>query len=638
MASLLTATGVSKSFGEREILKDISFTVDENSKIGFIGPNGAGKTTLFKLLTGEEDCEGSIITNSLLKVGYMEQTPPEEDAVTAYDYTLKVFSRLMDIEKQLNEIHKKIEEKDGDIDALVKKQDRLNSEYFRGDGMVYKAKTRSMLLGLGFTEQELDYPLAKLSGGQKTRLSLARALLSDANLLLLDEPTNHLDIGAVQFLEDFLKVYNRAFIVISHDRYFLDRVTTSTMELEDCRLISFTGSYSDFVKKREEARKAARRKYENTIAEIKRVEGIIEQQKRWGRERNIRTAESKRKSIDRLEKELEKPSEEEVKLRFHFPRSKRSGSDVLTVSGLSKRYGKKELFKDVSFEIKRGDRVFVLGPNGCGKSTLYGVIKGTVTPDSGEVHRGVNLTEAYYDQGRSDMSGSKTVMDELWDVYPGMIQTEVRNALAMFLFRDDDVFKTVDCLSGGEKARLALLTVLLTGANFLLLDEPTNHLDINAREALEEAIAEYDGTVFIVSHDRYLINKLATKLLVFEGNKVLSYNFNYDQYIEYKKQTEARPPQTPAEPEVKPGQSDYRRQKELQSNIRKLESKIKRLEADVSASEEKISFLNEQINSSGSDFELIMELSEKLKAEEALMEENMTLWEQTSERLEELRE
>ncbi|MGN1098323.1 MAG: ABC-F family ATP-binding cassette domain-containing protein, partial [Clostridia bacterium] len=424
MASLLMANGVSKSFGERVLFEDLNFNIDENSKIGFIGANGVGKTTLFKILTGEEDYEGEFVKNSLLKIGYMEQTPPEENGVTAYDYTLEVFSRLIEIEKELEEIHRKIEEKSGDIESLVKRQDKLNTEYFNNDGMVFRAKTRSMLLGLGFLEEELGHPLSKLSGGQKTRLSLARALLSDANLLLLDEPTNHLDIEAASFLEDFLKNYNRAFIVISHDRYFLDKVTNSTFELENCRITSYTGSYSTFVKKKEEVLEAAKRKYENTMAEIKRIEGIIEQQRRWNRERNIKTAEHKQKSIDRLEKDLEKPVENNDRILFRFPPAKRSGNDVLFAENLSKSYGGKVLFENSSFEIKRGDRVFLLGPNGCGKSTLYGIIKGTVTPDSGVVRRGTNLFEAYYDQNRSDMSGSKTVMDELWDEYPKMVQSE----------------------------------------------------------------------------------------------------------------------------------------------------------------------------------------------------------------------
>lgn len=636
MASLLMASNVSKSFGERTLFKDLTFNIDENSKIGFIGANGAGKTTLFRIIMGEEDCEGSFVKNSLLKLGYMEQTAPEEEGITAYDYTLGVFSRLLEIEERLAEIHSSIEAGEGDIDSLVKRQDALNNEYFNNDGLVFRAKTRSMLLGLGFLEEELNHPLSKLSGGQKTRLGLARALLSDANLLLLDEPTNHLDFDAAAFLEDFLKNYNRAFIVISHDRYFLDKVTNTTFELENGGITAYTGSYSTYMKKKEEALEAAKRKYENTVAEIKRIEGIIEQQKRWNQERNYKIIDNKQKSIDRLEKDLEKPFENHDSIKFRFPPAARSGDDVLTVQGLSKRYGEKRLFTDASFDIKRGDRVFLLGPNGCGKSTLYGIIKGTVAPDSGSVVRGVKLKEAYYDQNRSDMSGDKTVMDELWDEYPKMVMSEVRGALAAFLFREDDVLKTVDLLSGGEKARLALLTVMLTGANFLLLDEPTNHLDIRAREALEQALEGFDGTVFIISHDRYLINKLATKILAFEDGTVRAYNFNYDQYLEYKANHAEAAAETVREPE-KESKLDYRRQKELQSSIRRLEGKIKRLEEAVTQGEARIDGLNAEINAAGSDFEKIIELSEALRLAEESLEADMTAWEAATNELEEMR-
>lgn len=636
MASLLTASGISKSFGERVLFNNISFTVDESSKIGFIGANGVGKTTLFRVIAGEEDFTGDLVKNSLLKIAYMEQAPPEDDNETAFDYTLSVFSRLLELETLLEQVRSAIERGDGDIDALVRRQESLNDEYLRGDGMVFRAKTRSMLLGLGFTAEELDYPLTKLSGGQKTRLGLARSLLGDANLLLLDEPTNHLDIDAISFLEDFLSACGKAYVVISHDRYFLDKVTTSTFELENASITAYKGSYSVFVQKKAEALEAAKKKYESTVAEIKRIEGIIEQQKRWGQERNFKIIDNKQKSVDRLEKDLEKPFEQTESISFRFPPSKRSGNDVLTARGLSKSYGRKLLFKDADFEIKRGERVFLLGPNGCGKSTLYNIIKGAVKPDAGSVTHGASLYEAYYDQSRSDMSGGKTVIDTLWDEYPKLVQTEIRNALGAFLFKGDDVFKTVDRLSGGEKARLALLTVMMSGANFLLLDEPTNHLDIDAREALEAAIEGYDGTVFIISHDRYLINKLSTKLLVFEDGTVKTYRTDYDGYTELKAKRSAPSPAAASRPESG-SKSDYLRRKELQSSVRRLEAKVAKLEAAIADGEEKIAAFHDGINSAGSDFEKIMELSAALEAEEKLLDENMAEWETATEELERVR-
>ena len=473
-----------------------------------------------------------------------------------------------------------------------------------------------------------------LSGGQKTRLSLARTLLSEANFMLLDEPTNHLDIDSVRFLEDFLKNCNKAFIVISHDRYFLDKVTNTTIELENRKISCYTGSYSTYLEKKEQVKKAAERKYENTMAEIKRIEGIIEQQKRWNRERNIRTAEHKQKSIDRLQETLEKPEEDTSKIKFRFTAERKSGNDVLKVTNLEKSYGDKPLFKNVNFEIKRGERVFLLGPNGCGKSTLYKMIKGTLGSPEGAVFFGTNVDCAYYDQDRSDIQGGKDVESELWDVYPKMDRTQIRNALAAFLFRGDDVFKMTDTLSGGEKARLSLLEIMLTGANFLLLDEPTNHLDIRSKEALEEAISNFEGTVFIISHDRYLINKMADKILAFENGTVNSYNLNYDDYVNKIAANTVENVNETQKPKKEP--NDYQRQKQLQSERRKLEGKIKRTEEAIESCEKDIERLNEEINSAGSDYEKITDLSAQLSKKEEEQASLMQEWEELSMELEEL--
>ncbi len=625
--SLLTLQNVSKSFGERVLFENVSFNIENNTKMGFIGANGVGKTTLFRTITGEEDFDGNIVKSSDLKIGVMEQTPPSSESMTAYDYTIEVFSRFFEIEKEMEVIRLALEKGEGDTTRLINRQEALNTEYIRNDGLTFRSRTRSMLLGLGFLESEINLPMNSLSGGQKTRLSLARTLLSEANFLLLDEPTNHLDIDSVRFLEDFLKNSNKAFIVISHDRYFLDKVTNTTIELEMRKISLYTGSYSNFVEKKEQVRLAAERKYENTMAEIKRIEGIIEQQKRWNRERNIRTAEHKQKSIDRLEETLEKPEEDTSKIRFRFTAERKSGNDVLFVKDLGMRYGEKALFENVNFEVKRGERVFLLGPNGCGKSTLYKMIKGTVPAPKDSVIFGTNVDCAYYDQDRSDISGGKDVESELWDVYPRMDRTEVRSALAAFLFKGDDVFKSTDTLSGGEKARLSLLEIMLTGANFLLLDEPTNHLDIRSKEALETAIENFEGTVFIISHDRYLINKMADKILAFENGTVNCYNMNYDDYVN---KIVANAVQEVAETKQKKEPNDYQKQKQLQSEKRKLEGKIKRLEDAISACETEIEELHEAINNAGSDFEKITELSKTLEEKEKSQEDMMTEWEELS--------
>ena len=632
--SLITLNNVSKSFGERVLFENVSFNIENNTKMGFIGTNGVGKTTLFRTILEEEDYTGDIIKSSELKIGVMEQTPPSSESLTAYDYTLEVFSRFFEIEKEMEIIRLALEKGEGDTTRLINRQEALNTEYIRNDGLTFRNRTRSMLMGLGFLESELYLPMNALSGGQKTRLSLARTLLSEANFLLLDEPTNHLDIESVRFLEDFLRNCNKAFIVISHDRYFLDKVTNMTMELETRKVTCFTGSYSTYLEKKEQVRKAAERKYENTIAEIKRIEGIIEQQKRWNRERNIRTAEHKQKSIDRLEATLEKPEEDTSKIKFRFVPERKSGNDVLKVTGLSKSYGEKQLFRDVNFEIKRGERVFLLGPNGCGKSTLYKMIKGTVEAPEDSVFFGTNVDCAYYDQDRSDIQNGKDVESELWDAYPKMDRTQIRSALAAFLFRGEDVYKMTDTLSGGEKARISLLEIMLTGANFLLLDEPTNHLDIRSKEALEDAISNFEGTVFIISHDRYLINKMADKILAFENGTVNCYNMNYDDYV--NKIVANLVSDTPKEEKTKKEPNDYQKQKQLQSNRRKLEGRIKRTEEAISLCESEIEKLNEEINSAGSDYEKITELSAKLLEKETEQERLMEEWENLSMELEEL--
>ena len=632
--SLLMLNNVSKSFGERVLFENVSFNIENNTKMGFIGSNGVGKTTLFRTILDEEDYTGDIVKSSELRIGIMEQTPPSSESLTAYDYALEVFSRFFEIEEEMENIRITLEKGEGDTERLINRQEALNTEYIRNDGLTFRSRTRSMLLGLGFLESELSLPMNSLSGGQKTRLSLARTLLSEANFLLLDEPTNHLDIESVRFLEDFLKNTNKAFIVISHDRYFLDKVTNTTIELENRKISCYTGSYSTFLEKKEQVKKAAERKYENTMAEIKRIEGIIEQQKRWNRERNIRTAEHKQKSIDRLVETLEKPEEDTSKIRFKFSASRKSGNDVVKVTNLTKRYGEKALFENVSFEIKRGERVFLLGPNGCGKSTLYKMIKGTAQAPEGAVWFGTNVDCAYYDQDRSGIQGGKDVESELWDVYPQMDRTQIRNALAAFLFKGDDVFKQTDTLSGGEKARLSLLQIMLTGANFLLLDEPTNHLDIRSKEALEAAIEDFEGTVFIISHDRYLINKMADKILAFENGSVSCYNMNYDDYINKVVSNSSQTVQSGEK--VKKEPNDYQKQKQKQSERRRIEGKIKRCEETIEICETEIEKINNEINCAGSDFEKITKLSKDLEEKEAQQEQLMNEWETLNMELEEL--
>ncbi len=627
--NLLTAHELTKSFGERDLFKNVSFNIDEKSKIGLIGANGVGKTTLFRVICEEESYKGTLNKNNLLKIGYMEQTPPEDDKTDAYSYVLNIFLPLREMEERLEEIRSKIESGNSDTDSLINQQEALNNEYIDKGGLVYKSKCRSMLLGLGFTENELSNKLSELSGGQRTRLSLARVLLSDANLLLLDEPTNHLDIDAIVFLEGFLKEYNKAFIVISHDRYFLDKVTNRTFELECERLTQYDGNYSVFAEKKKAAYQAAVKKYDNTMKEISRIEGMIEQQRRWNREKNIKTAESKQKVIDKLEKNLEKPTSNNERVKFKFTTTLEGGNDVMVIKNLSKRYGEKKLFENVDLLLKKKECVFVLGPNGCGKSTFYRIIKGEEVADSGTVKFGSNIECGYYDQTRGDIAGGKTILDEVWDRYPKMTQTQVRNALAAFLFTGDEVFKETDLLSGGEKARIALLCLMLRGSNFILLDEPTNHLDLVSREALEDAIEDFGGTVFIISHDRYLINKLADKLFVFENDTIVEYNCTYDEYMA-RKETSDKPVKEISVPKAEKI-NDYKAQKEKERNKRMRTNRIAKLELLITETEEKIDAVSEEINTVGADYQRLMELNASLDSLNGELLDYMEEWEKLSE-------
>ncbi|MBR6407247.1 MAG: ABC-F family ATP-binding cassette domain-containing protein [Clostridia bacterium] len=634
---ILSCSQICKSFDEKPVLTDVSFHVEERDKIGLIGVNGSGKTTLFKILTGLLQADnGSAHFSKNISYSYVEQHISLDEKKTLLDEALGQFSDLIETEKELEEINKRLSGSYSGRDELIARQHALMEKFTSNDGLTYRSRTKAAILGLGFSEEDMQRPLSTFSGGQRSRVALLKMLLGRPSLLLLDEPTNHLDIKALSWLEEYLINYQGAFIVISHDRYFLDRVTNRTFELDGCRLRMFDQSYSGYVKNRDKDREIQARHYENTMREIKRIEGIIEQQKRWNRERNIRTAESKQKMIDRLKKTLVRPDRPTDGISFSFPVKIESGFDVITVRELSKSFGGKMIFDNAEAVIQKNERVFLLGENGCGKTTFMKLIKGDYVPDSGYIGRGANLTIGYYDQDLSGLDQNKDVISEIWDSYPKMTQTEVRSALAVFLFKGDDVFKRVGDLSGGEKARVALLKLMLSGCNFLMLDEPTNHLDLRSREALEQALLDYTGTLLIVSHDRYFINKLADRILYMTPHALLDFDGDYDYFNEHFERIapEEKQEKKPAGKAQK--QNLYLLRREAHSETVRLSGALKRLESRISDSERLIGELQNKLSDpeNAADYQLIMESTGQLENETARLNGMYEEWESISGELE----
>ena len=663
--AILTVNNISLSFGEESILEHVSFELQKGQRAGLVGVNGSGKTSLFKVLTGEYAPDsGSVTLSRDAVLGYMEQHVCRDLQRPAFDEVLSVFTPLLRVERELEDVTALLAQQPQDLDRLVLRQAELTERFQDAGGLTFRSRARSALLGLGFTQEQLFLPVGVLSGGQKAKLQLAKMLLSGASLLLLDEPTNHLDIQAVEWLEDFLKSYNGAYLVVSHDRYFLDKVTEITLEMDHKTITYYKGNYSRSLDLRAEHRLAMEREYEKTQREIHRIEGIIEQQRRWNQARNYVTIASKQKQIDRLSATLEKPQEDPAAIRFQFHASRRSGDDVLLAQELALSFGGEPLFQHASLDIKRGERVFLIGPNGCGKTTLLRLLLGQLAPSEGVVRLGTGVELGYYEQSQQSLHDGKTVMDEIWDEHPQMTQTQVRNALAVFLFTGEDVFKGVGTLSGGERARVLLLKLMLSKANLLLLDEPTNHLDITSREALEEALSGYDGTLLVVSHDRYLINKLADKVVLLTPQGTRTYLGNYDAYIEEReKEKGGCTPGTPAScvPQGRKGPSEangadvrvrldqarpsaaapwreetaqalgYKERKAKASELRKKRTRLSRLEGEIEENEGRQGALEERLADPevAADYEEVTAISqelEQLRQEgERLLEEWATL-------------
>ena len=625
--SLLTAQNLTFGFLDGVLFKGAAFKVEENDKIGLIGANGTGKTSLFKLIIGTyTPNEGGIVRGKDVRIGYMEQYLECDDNQTLYNEALTVFSDVARMEEELEEINERLLT-ESSIE-LIEKQVKLTEEIERRDGLVYKAKTKSALIGLGFSEKDLDLKVNSLSGGQRSKLSLCKLLLSDTNLLLLDEPTNNLDIDAVNWLEDFLIKYKGAVIVVSHDRYFLDKITTSTMEIAHKKLTLTTGNYSVFQKLKAERELTIEREYEKTITEIKRIEGIIEQQKRFNQARNYITIASKEKQIERLKETLVVPDKALKSIHFSFKTDVRTGDEVVNVKDLSKSFPDKKLFSNFNLSVFREDRVFLLGPNGCGKSTFLKILNKEVNQDYGTFRFGSNVKIGYFDQNIDKLHSDKTVLDEVWDMYRFMTETEIRSALAMFLFCGEDVYKKVSLLSGGERAKISLLKIMLSKPNFLILDEPTNHLDITSREVLENALSDFDGTMLVVSHDRYFINKLANKTVYLTHDGAVNIDGNYDNYLQYRESQNAVA--VTDKEEKKPIVNDYKLRKEKASNERKRKTRISKLEVEIEETENKISLLEEEISTPeiSANYEKLLEFTNNLNDLRTNLEDMYSEWEE----------
>lgn len=633
--SIVSAHKLTKEFADRVLFKDAYFAIEKGDRVGFIGANGVGKTTLFKMIIGSEPSSaGEIITASGISVGYLEQHVCRDSSRTAYEETLTVFNELMLIEQELERINAEL--LTAHSNELIEKQIYFQEQFQSKGGLTYKNRTAAVLTGLGFSAEEIRLPVSALSGGQRSKIGLAKLLLCNNDLILLDEPTNHLDIESITWLEEFLKSFNGAAIIISHDRFFLDQVTDHTMEIESGKIFMTAGNFSRYEQLKEERNAALKKDYENKVKEIKRIEGIVEQQRRWNREKNIKTAESKLKQIERIEKTLEKPESENHKITIDFPVALQSGNNVLTVENERCSFGDTVLYENVNFDIKRGQRVCLIGPNGIGKSTL---IKRLVDGRNTQTFRfGVGVTLGYFDQFQDSINPRLTPFDEIHNSYPGLTDTAVRNALAAFEYKGDDVFKQNRALSGGERARVSICRLVLSGKNFLVLDEPTNHLDIYSRKALEEALEGYKGTLLIISHDRYFINRIADKIIALRPDGADVIEGNYDDYLLFLEKNAAV---TTKEVEIhKPqkGKEAYLNNKKHQSELRKLQTAIKKAEEEISRLEAENEALKKDIDEAQSDYQRLEELTALLEKNDSYLEEQFELWENLCVKLSQLEE
>ncbi len=592
---ILSAQHIAKSFGVNAVLRDVSLTVQQGDRIGLVGVNGCGKSTLMRILAGLDAQDGGEISLVLgLRVGYLAQQNMVTSGETVWNELQKVYEQVFAMEKKLRELEDEMAHAHTDAQRFAQLSadyDRLTQRFEEADGYSWKSMVSGVLNGLGFKPAQYDQCVDSLSGGEQTRLCLARLLLQKPDLLLLDEPTNHLDMETLQWLENYLAAYKGSVLVISHDRYFLDHVCTGIVEILMGSSEQYNGNYTRYIAQRQERFESRMRAYEIQQKEIERQQAIIARYRMFNREKSIRAAESREKALDRMEK-LEKPVDERA-IRFSFEARRRTGEDVLQLTEISKSFGEKHLFHDLTLRVRAGDRVALIGPNGVGKSTLIKIIVGEEQPDTGFIRYGSNVDIGYYDQHQSTLHADKTALDEIWDRFPQMEQSNVRGALGMFLFTGDDVFKPIHTLSGGEKGRVALTALMLRKDNLLLLDEPTNHLDMDSREVLEDALTDFGGTIITVSHDRYFINRIANRIIEMQPDGVTEYIGNYDDYIERKNRpvaVEAEAGKTKTELE-----KEKRREKLSRQALRQLKIRAQEAEKAVGVKEAEIAELEAQM-------------------------------------------
>lgn len=642
---ILSCQNISKAFVENQVLKNVSFHIEDHEKAAIVGINGAGKTTLLRIIVGEmTPDDGQVVLAKDKTLGYLAQNSTVDTSHTIYEELLSVKADLLRLEEKIRECENNMKHANGDaLEDLMKQYTSLTHAFETGGGYLYRSELVGVLKGLGFTEDEFSKPVATLSGGQKTRVALGRLLLQNPDLIILDEPTNHLDMNSIAWLETYLLNYKGAVLIVSHDRYFLDRIAGKVIEIDQSKATTFMGNYSDYAVKKEQLRVAAWNAYMNQQRDIKHQEEVIEKLKSFNREKSIKRAESREKMLDKIEV-IEKPSEVRTDMKLTLTPRILSGNDVLTVEHLSKSFDSHKLFTDVNFEIKRGEHVAIIGDNGSGKTTLLKILNGLVPADQGTFRLGSNVEIGYYDQEHHVLHSEKTLFEEISDDYPYLNNTQIRNVLAAFLFTGEDVFKRISDLSGGERGRVSLAKLVLSNANFLILDEPTNHLDIMSKEILEDALNGYEGTILYVSHDRYFINRTAHRILDLTEGQFVSYVGNYDYYLE-KHDTvmaaiEANAPQNAdadsavaakaAESEVK---LDWKAQKEEQARLRKKENDLKKCEEKIAELEARISEIDTEMSDPtiGTQVAKLQELSKEQTSCQEQLEKLYEQWEELAE-------